>query len=199
MYFDGASNQYSYGIGVLLIAPDNSLIPLAFKLQFKVSNNEAEYETCITGLEATLELAVKRLDVIGNSNPVVSQAKGDWKVKEEKMKIYHQTLDVLIPRFEKLNFTHLLRENNRFVDSLATLSSMIDIPFGVRMRPIIIEQKFVPAYELLAAIEEVQDESPWYYDVWNFLEKEAGCFQPETPTARCCQWGNSSHSSSKGQ
>ena len=50
---------------------------------------------------------------------------------------------------------------------------MIDIPFGVWMRSIIIEQKFVPAYELIAAIDEVQDENPWYYDIWNFLEKEA--------------------------
>ena len=41
------------------------------------------------------------------------------------------------------------------------------------MRLIIIEQKFVSAYELIAAIDEVQDENPWYYDVWNFLEKEA--------------------------
>ena len=36
---------------------------------------------------------------------------------------------------------------------------MIDIPFGVRMRPIIIEQKFVLAYDLIAAIDEVQDEN----------------------------------------
>ena len=79
------------------------------------------------------------MDVIGDSNLVVSQAKEDWKVKEEKMIMYHQTLDLLIPWFEKLNFTHLVRENNRFADSLATLSSKIDIPFGVRMRPIIIE------------------------------------------------------------
>ncbi|KAF5933031.1 hypothetical protein HYC85_029202 [Camellia sinensis] len=41
------------------------------------------------------------------------------------------------------------------------------------MRPIIIEQKFVPAYELIVAIDEVQDKNPWYYDIWNFLEKEA--------------------------
>lgn len=41
------------------------------------------------------------------------------------------------------------------------------------MRPIIIELKFGPAYELIAAIGEVQDKNPWYYDVWNFLEKEA--------------------------
>ena len=81
------------------------------------------------------------------------------------MKIYHQTLDILIPRFEKLTFTHLLRENNRFADALSTLSSMIDIPLGVRMRPIIIEQRYVPAYELIAAIDEVQDQNPWYHDI----------------------------------
>ena len=131
MCFDRTSNQYGYGVEVLLIAPDNSRIPLAFKLRFKVSNNEAEYEACIAGLEAALELGAKWLDVIGDSNLVVSQAKGDWKVKEEKMIMYHQTLDLLIPRFEKLNLAHLLRENNKFADSLATLSSMIDIPFGV--------------------------------------------------------------------
>ena len=75
MYFDGASNHYGYGIGVLLIAPDVSHIPLAFKLRFKVSNNEAEYEACIAGLEAALELGARRLDVIGDSNLVVSQSK----------------------------------------------------------------------------------------------------------------------------
>ena len=53
-YFDGAANQYGYGIGVLLIAPDNSRIPLALKLRFKVSNNETEYEACIASLEAAL-------------------------------------------------------------------------------------------------------------------------------------------------
>ena len=55
MYFDGASNQYGYGIGLLLIAFDDSHIPLAFKLWFKVSNNKVEYEACIAGLEAALE------------------------------------------------------------------------------------------------------------------------------------------------
>ena len=50
---------------------------------------------------------------------------------------------------------------------------MIDIPFRVWMRPIIIDQKFAPAYESIIAIVDVQDENPWYYDVWNFLEKES--------------------------
>ncbi|XP_028076463.1 uncharacterized protein LOC114278589 [Camellia sinensis] len=136
MYFDRASNQYGYGIGVLLMAPDDSHIPLAFKLQFKASNNETEYQACIAHLEAALELGVIRLDVIEDSNLVVSQENGDRRVKENKMKAYHQTLDLLISRFEKLTFTHLLRENNRFFDVVPTLSSMVDIPLGVCRHPI---------------------------------------------------------------
>lgn len=97
---------------MLLIAPDDSHIPSAFKLWFRVSNNEAEYEASIARLEATLELEVKRLNVIGDSNLVVSQADGDWRVKEEEIKVFHQALDMLISRFAQLTFTHLLRENN---------------------------------------------------------------------------------------
>ena len=78
------------------------------------SSNDTEYVVCIARLEAGLEHGAKRLDVIGDSNLVVSQAKGDWNVKEKKMRIYHRTFDLLIPRFEKLNFSHLLRENLLF-------------------------------------------------------------------------------------
>lgn len=49
---------------------------------------------------------------------------------------------------------------------------MIDIPLGVRMRPIIIEQRYTTAYEIIAVKDEAQDQNPWYSDVWNFLEKE---------------------------
>ena len=47
MYFDGAVNQYGNGIGVLLISPDGSHVPLAVKLNFKATKNMAEYEACI--------------------------------------------------------------------------------------------------------------------------------------------------------
>ncbi|XP_058189346.1 uncharacterized protein LOC131306932 [Rhododendron vialii] len=83
LYFDGAANQKGYGIGVLLITPDGSHIPLAFKLNFDVTNNQAEYEVCIVGMEAALTLGVEKLEVIGDSNLVVSQANGDWKVREK--------------------------------------------------------------------------------------------------------------------
>ena len=52
MYFDGAMNQYGNGIGVLLITPDGSHVPLASKLNFEAINNMAKYEACIIEMEA---------------------------------------------------------------------------------------------------------------------------------------------------
>ena len=52
MYFNGVVNQYGNRIGVLLITPGGSHIPLAVKLNFEATNNMAEYEACITGMEA---------------------------------------------------------------------------------------------------------------------------------------------------
>ena len=52
MYFDGAINQYGNWIGILLITPKGSHIPLAIKLNFEATNNIAEYEACISEMEA---------------------------------------------------------------------------------------------------------------------------------------------------
>ena len=72
MYFNGMVNQYGNRIGVLLITPGGSHIPLAVKLNFEATNNMAEYEACITGMEALLELGVKEAEVFGDSNLVIT-------------------------------------------------------------------------------------------------------------------------------
>ena len=72
MYFNGVVNQYGNRIGVLLITLEGSHIPLAVKLNFEATNNMAEYEACITGMEAFLELGVKEAEVFGDSNLVIT-------------------------------------------------------------------------------------------------------------------------------
>ena len=52
MYFDGAVNSKKSGIGVILISLEGKMIPMAKRLEFEVTNNQAEYEDCIFGLEA---------------------------------------------------------------------------------------------------------------------------------------------------
>ncbi|KAI8571794.1 hypothetical protein RHMOL_Rhmol01G0146700 [Rhododendron molle] len=160
LYFDGAANQKGFGIGVLLIMPEGYYIPLAFKLNFDVTNNQAEYEVCIVGMEAALTLDVEKLEVISDSNLVVSQANGDWKVREEKLKPYHQDLEKLIPHFNKVTFTHIPHLKNQFTDALATLASMVELPLGVKLCPILIEQQDFPTYQYVTAINDVDNGLP---------------------------------------
>ena len=72
MYFDWASNQHGYGVRVLLIAPDGVHIPLLAKLNFVATNNVAEYEARIVGLEALLAIDVKEVEIYGNFGLVLA-------------------------------------------------------------------------------------------------------------------------------
>ena len=66
MYFDGAINQYGNRIGILLITPEGSHIPLAIKLNFEATNSMAKYEACIDEMEALRELGVKKAEIFGD-------------------------------------------------------------------------------------------------------------------------------------
>ena len=88
MYFNEAVNKYGNGIGVLLITPKRSHIPLVVKLNFEATNNMAKYEACIAKMEALRELGVKEAEIFGDSTLVIAQAQRLWKVKEEQFKPY---------------------------------------------------------------------------------------------------------------
>ena len=77
MYFDGITNHYGYGIGVLLISSCGDHIPryvrYAFFDRHPAMNNIVEYDACIIGLETALELDIKRMEVFSDSNLVLRQ------------------------------------------------------------------------------------------------------------------------------
>ena len=142
MYFDSAVNQYRNGIRVLLITFEGSHIPLLVKLNFEATNNMAEYEACIAEMEALRELGMKEIEVFGDLNLVIAQEQRMWKVKEEHLKPYQQYLEDLTKTFDDIGYTIIPRAQNQFANTLATLASMVEIPEGVWMRPLEIEQSY---------------------------------------------------------
>ena len=72
LYFDGAVNNRGAGLGVILVTPEGETIPIAKKLDFKVTNNMAEYEAYIYGVEAALAAGAKDLLVYGDSLLITS-------------------------------------------------------------------------------------------------------------------------------
>ena len=155
-----------------MVSPDDTRIPLAVRLNFPLTNNTTEYEACISGLEAALELGVKRVEIFGDSNLIISQARGDWRVREERLKPYHEKLEKVRKQFTEISFYYLPRIENQFADSLATLASMIEIPLGVKMRPLIIEQRDEPVYCNAITEEEEDEELPWYTDIQRYVERQ---------------------------
>jgi ribonuclease HI len=71
MYFDGASTRDSVGAGVVLIYPSEETISLSFKLDFRTTNNIAEYEALLLGLNSAKEMGVKGLKVLGDADLIV--------------------------------------------------------------------------------------------------------------------------------
>ncbi|KAI4346219.1 hypothetical protein L6164_013288 [Bauhinia variegata] len=78
MYFDGAMNIQGSGVRAVVISPEGKQFSVAIKLEFECTNNMAEYEACIRGLKATLDLKVKTLYVFRDSALIIYQVKGEW-------------------------------------------------------------------------------------------------------------------------
>ena len=70
-------------------------------------------------------------------------------------RIQNSTFWTLINRFDHLRYIHLPRAENQFSDVLATLASVIEIPEGVIVRPLLIETRYAPAYYFL--IKDIED------------------------------------------
>ena len=90
-------------------------------------------------------------------------------------------MDFLVDRFDELRYIHLPRAENQFVDALATLASIIEIPARLTMRPLLIETMFAPTYCCLIRHIEDQDELPWYHYIYQFL---SCCAYPELASAK---------------
>ena len=86
--FDELATIASNRVGIVRSCEDGDTIPLSFKLGFSCSNNAAEYEAYLTGLTVALNIGVKHIRVLGDSNLVVSQVKGDFAQREQSLAAY---------------------------------------------------------------------------------------------------------------
>ena len=106
MVFYGASNALGNGIGVVIISPEGSHTPFTARLCFNYTKNMVEYEACIMGLKAAINLRIKFLSVFGDLALVISQIKGEWDTKNPSLIPYKEHVLTLIPYFEEITFEH---------------------------------------------------------------------------------------------
>ncbi|XP_050918865.1 uncharacterized protein LOC127136331 [Lathyrus oleraceus] len=85
LMFDGASNAQGNGIKAVITSTTGFHLPFTARLCFSCTNNMVEYEACIFGIKATIDLRIKILEVYGDSTLVIFQVKGDWEARDHKL------------------------------------------------------------------------------------------------------------------
>ena len=126
-----------------------------------------------------LDMDIRRLAVFGDSELVIKQSTEEYATRDAKLIPYRRCLVDLCQNFDYVEFNHIPRDQNDFVDALATLSSMIKVPNLDEIPPLTIEARSNPAYYY--QIGEESGDKPWYFDIVNFLEKQE--YPPNTSIA----------------
>lgn len=88
LFVDRASNEDGSGAGLLLISPEGLEFTYALRFDFRATNNEAEYEAVITGLELARKMKAQRVKVYSDSQIVVNQINGHYEVREPQLLNY---------------------------------------------------------------------------------------------------------------
>jgi ribonuclease HI len=137
MYFDGSLKLQGAGAGILFTAPGGEHLRYALQLSFPASNNAAEYEALIHGLNIAISLGIKRLMVYGDSLVVISQINKEWDCPSDSMGKYCTAVRKLEDKFEGMEFHHVERDRNTTADVLSKLgSSQTQVPPGVFVQEI---------------------------------------------------------------
>ena len=71
LYFDGSKHKQGTGVGIFLLSPDGVPTKFRYKIRGECSNNEAEYEALIIGLQIMSDVGIKDVSIKGESELVV--------------------------------------------------------------------------------------------------------------------------------
>lgn len=123
LYFDGSCipNPGPMGIGAVIDdAEGKPLSQISERLEGTGTNNIAEYTAIIRGMERALELGVKDLVIRGDSNLIIQQLLGKFRIREPKLRPLLQRVQELAGKFHTIDVQWIPREQNKRADALST-------------------------------------------------------------------------------
>ena len=117
---DGGSrgNPGPAAYGYVLEAEDGTVLDARGEAIGKATNNVAEYRGLLAGLEAALERGVEEVEVVSDSELLVKQMRGEYKVKNETLRELVDAAEALARRLKRVRYTAVRREHNDLADRL---------------------------------------------------------------------------------
>jgi ribonuclease HI len=117
---DGGSrgNPGPAAIAAVLTTPEGELVEERAERIGRATNNVAEYRALLLGLERARELGATEVEVIGDSQLIVRQVNGQYKVKDAGLKPLHQQAQQALRAFDSWTVRDVRREQNDAADAL---------------------------------------------------------------------------------
>ncbi|KAK2989457.1 hypothetical protein RJ640_023615 [Escallonia rubra] len=131
MMFDGSKTSQEAGAGILLISPKGNTHKFSFQIEKDCSNNQAEYEALIIGLEILLDMRVTTMQISGDSQLVIKQLNGEFKCNALGLEMYFSIASYLLTKFDDVTITHVPKIDNGNANVMAQLASGLKVLDGI--------------------------------------------------------------------
>ncbi|KAM2382432.1 hypothetical protein ACFXTH_040119 [Malus domestica] len=127
MFFDGSARANGAGAGVVFMSPQRQILPYSFQLSELCSNNVAEYQALIIGLQMAINMEITTLEVYGDSKLIISQLLTEYEVRKDDLVPYFRLATQLLQKFEAVTLEHVPRKENQMADALPNLASSMTL------------------------------------------------------------------------
>ncbi len=120
IYTDGASkgNPGPAAIGAVILDESGKVVSQVSRGIGRATNNQTEYLALIAGLEEAARLGVEHIEVRSDSELMVRQIRGEYRVRNTALKPLFEKAQHLMARFQYSRIVHIPREQNRSADAL---------------------------------------------------------------------------------
>ena len=107
-FYDSLCKQGG-GIGIIIISPRGSSFKFAYTIKPMTTNNQAEYEAILKGLQLLQEVKVDAFEIFGDFQLVINQLIGLYECKDDILRGYYEKCESLIDEFPMVTIRHILR------------------------------------------------------------------------------------------
>jgi ribonuclease HI len=120
LFTDGGSrgNPGPAATGIVIVDMEDNVVKKSSNYLGITTNNQAEYQALCEGLQLALSLGVKELSVYMDSELIIKQINGFYKIKNADLKPHYDKVQNLVKEFTKITFTHVPRAMNKLADEM---------------------------------------------------------------------------------
>jgi ribonuclease HI len=123
LFFDGSTCREGQGVGVVLVSPRGAIFETSACLDYFCTNNQAEYEVILLGLQILSSMGVKYVEVLGDSLLVMQQVAGLYQCFDGSLNAYLDECVKIIALFIDFTVQHVFRDENIVANDLAQQAS----------------------------------------------------------------------------